>query len=76
MNITSRQNYSLGILEVVSFHKQQKYFCLQPLTPPLLKAPLKNVEIWGGGGEGGGGRRCRISWAYLRRNPEYAPAKT
>ena len=54
MNITSRQNYSLGILEVVSFHKQQKYFCLQPLTPPLLKAPLKNVEIWGGGGEGGG----------------------
>ena len=34
----------------MSFHKQQKCFGLQPLTPPLIKAPLKNVEIWGGGG--------------------------
>ena len=50
MNITSRQNQR--ILEVVSFHKQKKCFCLQLLTPPLIKAPLKNVEICGGLGEG------------------------
>ena len=24
---------------------------------------------------GVGGRRCRKSWAYLRKNPDYAPAK-
>ena len=30
-------------------------------------------HIGGGGGEGG--RRCRKSWAYLRKNPDYAPAK-
>ena len=26
-------------------------------------------------GGGGGGRRCRKSWAYLRKNLDYAPAK-
>ena len=67
MNITSRQ---------------QKCFCLQPLNPPLIKAPLKKCSDlgWGsrgggGGGGGGGGRRCRKRWAYLRKNPDYAPAK-
>ena len=38
----------------MSFHKQQKCFGLQPLTPSLIKAPRaapeKKKEIWGGGG--------------------------
>ena len=39
----------------MSFHKQQKCFGLQTLTPPLIKAPEKNVEIWSGRWGGGGG---------------------
>ena len=40
-------------MSVVCLRKvQKKCFCLQLLTPPLIKAPLKNVEICGGLGEG------------------------
>ena len=53
----------------MSFHKQQKCFGLQPLTPPLIKAPLKNAESWGGaggiGGEDNVGKVGRISGKIL-----------
>ena len=38
----------------MSFHKGQKFFGLQSLTPPIIKAPSKNVEIWVGRWGGGG----------------------
>ena len=58
----------------MSFHKQQKCFGLQPLTPSLIKAPRsgsweKKRDLgWGWG------RRCRKSRAYLWKNPGYVPA--
>ena len=48
---------------------------LTTVNPTFNKGTLKkNVEIWGGG-VGRGGKRWRKSWAYLRKNPDYAPAK-
>ena len=56
----------------MSFHKQQKCFGLQPLTPPLKKC----WGFWcGGGGEDQGGRCCRKSRTHLWKNPGYAPTK-
>ena len=49
---------------------------LTTVNPAFNKGTLKNVEIWGGWERGGGGvGRCRKSSAYLRKNPDYAPAK-
>ena len=59
----------------MSFHKGQKFFGLQSLTPPIIKAPQKMLRFGLGVGGGGGFRRCRKSRAYLWKNPGYAPAK-
>ena len=49
---------------------------LTTVNPIFNKGTLTKVEIWGWwGGEGGGGRRCTKSRAYLWKNSGSAPAK-
>ena len=46
---------------------------LTTVNPTFNKGTLK--KCWDLGWGVRGGRRCRKSWAYLRKNPDYAPAK-